>query len=288
MERPLVSILTPSLNQGRFLADCITSVERQTYRPIEHVVCDGGSTDETLALLEHAPAHVHWQSEPDGGQADAVNKAFRASGGEIVGWINSDDALFAVDTVEAVVGHFSADPSVDVVVGHAALAREDGLLVRHYHSYRPRRRRLPRSSSPVSQPALFLRRRALREGEPLVRSELAATLDLELLLRLLDRGAGIAWLGRVLALDRDHPARKGRHLQDAFAYEAAALRHEYGYGVDPPLVERALAWQRRLRGVAAVASWRRYEPAAAWRVDALPRRLSRQLFTPHFKALERT
>ena len=286
-DKPLVSILTPSLNQGRFLAECIASIDRQTYRPIEHVICDGGSTDETLAILGGAPAQVCWVSEPDRGQADAVNKAYRASSGEIVGWINSDDALFAVDTLEAVVRRFSDDPQVDAVVGDAALAREDGLIVRHHRSYLPRRRRLPRYSSPVSQPALFFRRGVIGDREPLVRSDLSVTLDLELVLRLLDRGARIAWIGRVLALDRDHSERKMRRMREVYETEAAALREEYGYRLDPLLLERALAWQRRLRGVAAVWSWSRYEPAASWRVDGRPRRLARQLFTPHFRAMER-
>lgn len=59
MSEPLVSILTPSLNQGRFLSDCIASVANQTYRPIEHITCDGGSTDETPDALRNAPEHVY-------------------------------------------------------------------------------------------------------------------------------------------------------------------------------------------------------------------------------------
>jgi glycosyltransferase involved in cell wall biosynthesis len=87
---PLVSIVTPSLNQGRFIEETIRSVLDQDYPRIEHIVVDGGSTDETLDVLRRYP-QVTWRSEPDDGQADAVNKGFRMAKGEIFGWLNADD-----------------------------------------------------------------------------------------------------------------------------------------------------------------------------------------------------
>jgi glycosyltransferase involved in cell wall biosynthesis len=87
---PLVSIVTPSLNQGRFIEETIRSVLDQDYPRIEHIVVDGGSTDETLDVLRRYP-RVAWRSEPDDGQADAVNKGFRMAEGKIFGWLNADD-----------------------------------------------------------------------------------------------------------------------------------------------------------------------------------------------------
>ena len=87
---PLVSIVTPSLNQGQFIEETIRSVLDQDYPRIEHIVADGGSTDETLAVLERHP-HLIWVSEADRGQADAVNKGFAMARGEIFGWLNADD-----------------------------------------------------------------------------------------------------------------------------------------------------------------------------------------------------
>jgi len=89
-EPPLVSIVTPSLDQGRFIEEAIRSVVDQDYPRIEHIVVDGGSTDETLEVLERYP-HLRWVSEPDRGQADAVNKGFAMASGEIFGWLNADD-----------------------------------------------------------------------------------------------------------------------------------------------------------------------------------------------------
>jgi glycosyltransferase involved in cell wall biosynthesis len=88
---PLVSIVTPSLNQGQFIEHTIRSVLDQDYPRIEHIVVDGGSTDDTVDVLRRH-RHLRWVSEPDDGQADAVNKGFALAGGEIFGWLNADDA----------------------------------------------------------------------------------------------------------------------------------------------------------------------------------------------------
>ena len=117
----LVSILTPSYNQGRFISDCIMSVANQTYRPIEHVVMDGGSTDETLAVLAGAPEHLQWRSEADRGQSHALNKALAESNGEIIGWLNSDDAYADRRAVERAVQLFELHPDIGAVYGHSLM-----------------------------------------------------------------------------------------------------------------------------------------------------------------------
>src|SRR5258707_986120 len=101
--RPLVSVVTPSFNQGRWLIENLRSVAVQSYPLIEHVVMDGGSTDGSLAVLADASPSVVWESGPDNGQSDAINKAFRRSSGEIIGWLNSDDAYFSSDVVDKAV-----------------------------------------------------------------------------------------------------------------------------------------------------------------------------------------
>jgi len=85
-----ISIITPSLNQGDFIRDAIESVLAQNDPCFEHIVVDGGSTDDTVAILESYP-HLRWVSEPDRGQSDAVNKGVHMATGEIIGSINSDD-----------------------------------------------------------------------------------------------------------------------------------------------------------------------------------------------------
>jgi len=87
---PKISIITPSLNSGRFIEQTILSVLNQDYSNYEHIIIDGGSQDQTLDIISHYP-HLVWISELDKGQADALNKGFRVANGEIIGWLNADD-----------------------------------------------------------------------------------------------------------------------------------------------------------------------------------------------------
>ena len=84
------SIVTPSFNQGQYIRETIESVLNQNYPSIEHIVMDGGSTDETVEILK-SYSHLNWVSEKDGGQSDALNKGFAKITGDYVGWVNSDD-----------------------------------------------------------------------------------------------------------------------------------------------------------------------------------------------------
>ena len=276
-ELPLVSILTPSFEQGVFLPDCLRSVAAQSYPRIEHVVVDGGSTDGTLAILEAADGAVRWVSEPDRGQADAVNKAFSLSAGTIVGWINSDDGLFAADTVARVVAAFAEHPEADVLYGDAALVDESGLIVRHHRSRWPRGT-LP-LVSPLAQPAVFIHRGAVSAGEPLLRTDLHRRLDYELWIRLRSRGARFVHLPAVLAVDRDHPARKVRTTDELFVQETERLVREYGPVFRHRRLRRVGGLARRLQGVGPVLSWKRQTPAFPWHVDAVWRRIVRQVAT---------
>jgi glycosyltransferase involved in cell wall biosynthesis len=89
---PLISIVVPSFNQGRFIEQTLASVAGQCWPRLELIVVDGGSTDETREVVERY-RHVvtHFISEPDRGQADAINKGFRLAEGDILAWLNSDD-----------------------------------------------------------------------------------------------------------------------------------------------------------------------------------------------------
>ena len=90
---PRFSIITPSLNQARFIRQTIESVLSQDYPDIEYIVMDGGSTDSTLEILREYGDRLQWISEKDEGQADAINKGIQRATGELIGFINSDDYL---------------------------------------------------------------------------------------------------------------------------------------------------------------------------------------------------
>src|SRR5213592_2149932 len=89
---PRISIVTPSYNQGQFIEETIRSVLLQGYPNLEYIVIDGGSTDESIAILRKYEKWIaHWVSERDKGQSEAINKGFAQATGEIFAWLNSDD-----------------------------------------------------------------------------------------------------------------------------------------------------------------------------------------------------
>jgi glycosyltransferase involved in cell wall biosynthesis len=92
MDIPKISVITPSLNQGRYLRQCIESILSQHYSNLELIIIDGGSTDESLAIIkEYEDDITFWVSEPDCGQSDGINKGFHRATGELVAWLNADD-----------------------------------------------------------------------------------------------------------------------------------------------------------------------------------------------------
>jgi glycosyltransferase involved in cell wall biosynthesis len=114
---PLISIVTPSLNQGRLISACLQSVATQSYPNLEHIVVDGGSTDETLKILEDwsTSSDRRFLSEPDSGMYDALNKGFRLARGEFFAYLNTDDLYFAY-ALAALVGTLQ-ETAADIVYG---------------------------------------------------------------------------------------------------------------------------------------------------------------------------
>lgn len=125
MNHPLVTIVTPSYNQGPFIRQTIESVLTQDYPSIEYIIMDGGSTDETAAIAEEYSSRLRFVSERDRGQSHAINKGFQAARGQIVAWINSDDVLLPGAVTHAVRA-FEKNPSVGAVYGEGYLIDRDG------------------------------------------------------------------------------------------------------------------------------------------------------------------
>lgn len=123
--QPLVTVVTPSFNQAHFIEETILSVASQDYEPIEHIVIDGGSTDGTLDILRQHEERLTWVSEPDRGQADAVNKGFRRAQGEVLCWLNADDLLMP-GTIRTVSDFFQHQTDAYFVYGDALAINRRG------------------------------------------------------------------------------------------------------------------------------------------------------------------
>jgi glycosyltransferase involved in cell wall biosynthesis len=111
-----LSIITPTLNQGKYIKDTIESVISQNNCNIEHIVIDGGSKDNTFQILKDYK-HLKWISEPDSGPANAINKGIEMANGEIVTWINSDD-YYEKDVLGNIVNVFKKNPEIKLVYGN--------------------------------------------------------------------------------------------------------------------------------------------------------------------------
>jgi glycosyltransferase involved in cell wall biosynthesis len=108
--------VTPSLNQGQFIEETLKSVQLQNYNSFEHIVMDGGSTDNTINVLKKYP-HLIWESKPDNGQSDALNQGFKKAKGNWILWLNADDILLP-NTLNKYVEYIEKKPDSDVIYGH--------------------------------------------------------------------------------------------------------------------------------------------------------------------------
>ena len=251
MTRHLVSVLTPSYNQVRWLPDNLRSVARQSYPAIEHVVMDGGSTDGSPEILAAASPAIVWESAPDRGQSDAINKAFRRSAGDILGWLNSDDAYFSSDIVARAVEVFESHPDVGVVYGHAALVNGDGTLLHVIWTptFAPT---VLRAYNLICQPTVFVRRSVI--GRPdFVDPTFDYCMDWELLLHLARRTRFFR-LNRIAAIDRHHLQRKSITRLDLAAHDQELIVRRYRIPTvaSHPVLHKATKIAMRVAGLSRV------------------------------------
>ena len=131
-EPPLVTIVTPSYNQGRFIEETILSVLNQDYPRIEYIIMDGGSTDQTLDILRKYTGRLTWHSEKDNGQSDAINKGLRLAKGEILAYLNSDDTYLPGAITRAVRYLTAKNPDSPLVYGEGYHITAEGTIIERY------------------------------------------------------------------------------------------------------------------------------------------------------------
>ena len=207
MSRPLVSIVTPSYNQAEFLEETIRSVLDQDYQPIEYVVVDGGSTDGSDEIVKRYEDRLAWWvSEPDRGQAHAINKGFERTSGAYMAYLNSDDTLLLC-AVSRLVGELERDPAASVAYGDAVWLDEHSRRLGRQGAREWDVGAMARSGSAhVLQPASVWRREAWDRAGPMDES-LHFTFDSVFFIRMASF-ARARYVPEPLAGYRIHPESK--------------------------------------------------------------------------------
>jgi glycosyltransferase involved in cell wall biosynthesis len=216
-ELPLVSIITPSYNQADFLEETIRSVLEQDYPNIEYLVVDGGSTDASVDIIKKYSDRINWWiSEPDKGQADALNKGMAHAKGDIVAWLNSDD-IYRPGAIRSAVEILQQNPELGFVYSKLDSIDRIGELFNTI-SYRQYDLLDLLSFRIIGQPTVFMRREILQRAGPLDASY-NYLLDHHLWLRMLQL-APIKYIPAVWAAARHHPSAKNVAQAARFGEEA--------------------------------------------------------------------
>ena len=219
---PSISLVTCSFQQGKFIGSTLASVLAQQYPGLEYIVVDGGSTDGSVETIRsHAEQLAYWVSEPDGGQTDALAKGFARSGGEVMGWLCSDDLLLP-GALHAVGRWFAENPEADWLYGDAIWITGTGEPIRTKREMGWNRHVFLFDHNYLAQPSVFWRRR-LYDAAGGLDSSFNLAMDSDLWLRFA-RISKPCHMARYLSCMRYYPEQKTRALKPIGMREDELLR----------------------------------------------------------------
>jgi glycosyltransferase involved in cell wall biosynthesis len=227
---PRISIVTPSYNQGQFLEETIRSVLLQGYPNLEYIIMDGGSTDNSAAIIKkYEPWLTYWVSEKDNGQADAIFRGFERATGEIIAWINSDD-FYLPGAFEKVAKLFQSKHHTEMIAGACRHIGAKGKVKTKNYGLEQDFHSLLHVGMFASQPAMFWRRDIYHEVGGLD-PYLTFCMDYDLSLKFYRRQPA-RLCHQVLAAYRWHENTKSTLMQNILAREDALLGTRYGRTTD--------------------------------------------------------
>jgi glycosyltransferase involved in cell wall biosynthesis len=248
---PLVSIITPSFNQARYLEATIQSVFAQDYPRVEYIVIDGGSTDGSADIIrKYADRFAYWVSEKDKGQTDAINKGFARAKGGILAWLNSDDT-YEPGAVSEAVKYLYEHPEVGMVYGDADFIDETGRVIGRFSSAQTDYHLLRRGYVHIPQQTMFFRASLWHEAGPLDPTFYFA-MDYDLWTRIAAR-APLVYIPRTWANFRLHGSGKTMAADDRCWPEMLRVHYRDGGSFFSVIV--AKYYLRKL--LAPLWNWRR-------------------------------
>lgn len=248
MAQATLSIVMPSYNQARFLEEAIGSVLSQRERVKEFFVLDGGSTDDSRNIIEKYSDRIDWwRSEPDGGQSNAIGEGFGRATGDVLAWLNSDDALLP-GSVNAMLDCFDADPGLGLVEGDTVVVDADSRVIRCDRRAGPSRNWMRYGYMRIHQPSTFFRRDVYERVGGVDRS-LHCVMDTELWYRILS-STRAKRLRRYVGVHRIHEEAKGSAdaWSEKYIAERRMIEKKYpqicGHPLRYQLGRIAFAWDR--------------------------------------------
>ena len=229
---PLITVVTPSYNQGRFIRATIESVLSQNYPHLEYIVVDGGSTDETASVVSEYSSRLTWISEKDNGQSHAINKGFRMAKGELVSWLNSDDVIFP-GALKLGADAFHKNPGLGAVYGEGHEICVDGKFRRRFPCTEAFNLwKLVHLSDYILQQTSYFRKNVLDEVGYLD-EDLHYGMDWDLLIRIGKRYE-IGYIPKCMGAIRVHPeAKSSAGGAKRFTELARVLRRHTGVRYPP-------------------------------------------------------
>jgi carbamoyltransferase len=253
---PKISIVTPSFKQAGFIERTLRSVLDQQYPNLEYVVQDGGSEDGTREILErYAGRLAAWESRADAGQAEAINRGFAKTGGEIMAWLNSDDILLP-GALAYVADFFTRHPEIDVVYGHRVLIDENDRQIGRWMMPTHNDQVLSWADY-IPQETLFWRRRIWDKAGAKVDESFRFAMDWDLLVRFRAAGARFARLPRFLGGFRIHERQKtSAAISDTGSQEMDRIRQRLHGRVPSAIEVRKAVAPYLLKHIATDLGWR--------------------------------
>jgi glycosyltransferase involved in cell wall biosynthesis len=254
-----LSVITPARNMAKFLPETLDSVAALS-TPHEHIVIDGASDDGTVELLEgREDPNLTWVSERDSGQTEAVNKGLRRARGDLLAWVNADDA-YIPGAIDRALEHLERNPEVDAIFGAVNYVDEHGEVFRTLVPPRWSWRKYLYFGAFVTTPTIIWRRELLEQA-PSLNERYADAADYDFYLRLL-RGARVDRITEPYLNFRYHPSSKT--TTDVWVQLNEAMEIRLGWARNPLQRRIMRGWEASRRAILPrISNWPHPEPRGA-------------------------